>query len=36
MIFPPFSPECVKGKGNEKVLTDRVKKMLGGILKKVG
>ena len=35
MIFPPFSPDNCKGKASEKSLTDRVKKVLGGIIEKV-
>lgn len=35
MVFPPYAPESVKGKGGEEVLTERVKKILGGIVAKV-
>ena len=35
LIEPPYSPDTCKGKPSEKQLTDRVKKVLGGILKKL-
>ena len=35
LIEPPYSPDTCTGKPSEKQLTDRVKKVLGGILKKL-
>lgn len=35
MIFPPYTPESVKGKKGEEQLSERVKKVLGGIQQKV-